>query len=59
MNELDHGNPTRLLLAAIQKNGIEDNGSSKDDDFYMGAFQDDKVHTHSLLNHVVSLLLCS
>ena len=48
VNELDHGNPTKLLLAAIKKNGIEGRGSFKDDDFYMGAFRDDQVNCHVL-----------
>jgi hypothetical protein len=43
VNELDDGNPSKLLIAAIRKHGIEENGSFKDDNFYLGAFQDDKV----------------
>jgi hypothetical protein len=50
VNELDGGNPSKLLVAAIQKHDIEDNGSFKDDNFYLGAFQDDKVsNSHSTL----------
>lgn len=59
MNELDHGNPTRLLLAAIRKSGIEGKGSLKGDDFYMGAFGDDKVHVYSFYSHIGYLLSCS
>ena len=44
MNELDNGNPTNLLIAAISKHSIEDSkGSFKDDNFYLGAFRGDKV----------------
>ena len=47
INELDGGNPSKLLVAAIQKYGIEDNGSFRDDSFYLGAFRGDKVSTHT------------
>lgn len=45
MNTLDDGNPSRLLLAAIQKHGIEGVGlaSFKDAEFYLGAFRGDTV----------------
>lgn len=44
MNELNNENPSRLLLAAIQKNGTNDKRSFKDDDFYLGALWGDKVN---------------
>jgi len=51
INELDNGNPSSLLLAAIRKNGIEDRGSFKDDDFYLGAFRGDEL---SQIYHITS-----
>lgn len=47
VNELDNGNPSKLLLAAIQKHDIRAHGSLKEEDFYLGAFCDDKVRTGS------------
>jgi hypothetical protein len=43
VNELDDGNPSKLLIAAIRKHGIQEKGSFKDDNFYLGAFRGDKV----------------
>jgi hypothetical protein len=43
VNELDDGNPSKLLIAAIRKYGIKEKGSFKDDNFYLGAFRGDKV----------------
>ena len=43
VNEIDNGNPSKLLIAAIRKHGIEDKGSFKEDDFYLGAFRGDRV----------------
>ena len=57
MNKLDGRNPSKLLVAAIQKHGIEDNGSFKGDDFYLGAFQDDKVSKFSQRRQILAFTL--
>jgi len=41
VNELDNGNPSKLLIAAIRKHR---KGSFKEDDFYLGAFRGDKLN---------------
>lgn len=43
MNTIDDSNPSRLLLAAIQKHGIQSVASFKDAEFYLGAFRGDQV----------------
>lgn len=43
VNTIDDGNPSRLLLAAIQQQGIENVASFKDAEFYLGAFRGDQV----------------
>ena len=43
VNTIDDGNPSRLLLAAIQKAGIESVASFKDAEFYLGAFRGEEV----------------
>ena len=48
MNELEGGNPSKLLVAAIRKHGIEEKGSFREDDFYLGAFQGKRVSTNLL-----------
>jgi hypothetical protein len=48
VNELENGNPSKLLIAAIRKHGIEDKGSFREDDFYLGAFRGDKVSPNLL-----------
>jgi hypothetical protein len=43
VSELDNGNPSKLLVAAIRMHGIHDKESFKEDDFYLGAFRGNKV----------------
>ncbi|KAF7972016.1 hypothetical protein HWV62_19221 [Athelia sp. TMB] len=43
VNTIDDGNPSRLLLAAIQKAGIETVASFKDAEFYLGAFRGEEL----------------
>lgn len=47
---VDNGNPTRLLLAAINRYGLDArNALLKDDEFYVGVMSNSKVRTtHSL-----------
>jgi hypothetical protein len=41
---VDNGNPTRLLLAAMNKHGLDGRGVLlKDDEFYVGVMSDGKV----------------
>ncbi|KAH7923827.1 hypothetical protein BV22DRAFT_1035883 [Leucogyrophana mollusca] len=44
VNELDNANPTRLLLNAIRKHGIDDRNSFKEDDFYLGVVEDGQLN---------------
>lgn len=46
---VDNGNPTRLLLAAMNKHGLDVRGVLlKDDEFYVGVMGDGKVRSPRL-----------
>ncbi|THH19213.1 hypothetical protein EW146_g1907 [Bondarzewia mesenterica] len=50
VHELDHGNPSQLLLSAIQKHGI-DNEAAKEDEFYLFVLrQNGRVQVHRIMS---------
>jgi len=51
INELDHANPTALLISAIEKSALVSGHAAKDDEFYLGVLRDGELWQ---LHHIMA-----